>query len=257
MNLSHYIGIFKCRNIITFQLLLLCLCISCVGHATELKLDEQVPVSQLSKPAVSDDVSKVSKVEKLEYLPIQSDAQEKVRYWWLLIICMFFLVVAGGIIYWLGYKKNERKEPLDIQPTDLEGVESAVLRAAAIRKLVKESQAKTELSSEGYVSSSDASNIFRHEDLKKAYKYHKIGKQKKVMEIMNLAFRYDAFDFSIYAMSMRILAESDKGFPELERLLKTGLFLLRTKRPVLWKEVALKGNHLLPDLEDWGWKPES
>ncbi|MDQ6953110.1 MAG: hypothetical protein Q9M15_06265 [Mariprofundaceae bacterium] len=69
--------------------------------------------------------------------------------------------------------------------------------------------------------------------------------------ILEQAFRYDPYDLTPYLMSIRIMSESERPLPDLGRLLRTGVFLLRTKNPKLWKELSQNGHEYLPDWEDW------
>ena len=88
-------------------------------------------------------------------------------------------------------------------------------------------------------------------DTRLAYHYFSFGKIDAMLEIMQQAYRYDPFDLHLYQLSIRMLSESEQAIPELETLLRTGLFLLRSKRPSLWRAVAQIGAKKLPTFEDW------
>jgi len=88
-------------------------------------------------------------------------------------------------------------------------------------------------------------------DIHKAYRCFLFSRDEKMMSILEQAFRYDPYDLTPYLMAIRILSESDREIPDLERLLRTALFLLRNKKQKLWKEVSQEGREKLPKWDDW------
>ena len=88
-------------------------------------------------------------------------------------------------------------------------------------------------------------------DVHKAYRCFLFERDKKMLMILEQAFRYDPYDLTPYLMSIRIMSESKRPLPDLGRLLRTGVFLLRTKNPKLWKDLSQHGHEHLPDWKDW------
>ncbi|MDQ6990893.1 MAG: hypothetical protein Q9M11_04085 [Mariprofundaceae bacterium] len=71
---------------------------------------------------------------------------------------------------------------------------------------------------------------------------------KKILAILEQAFRYDPDDSNPYLMSICIVSESAHPLPHLEYLFRMGIFLLRSKRNNLWKEILLTwGDWLEPN----------
>ncbi|MDQ6995339.1 MAG: hypothetical protein Q9M18_07065 [Mariprofundaceae bacterium] len=63
------------------------------------------------------------------------------------------------------------------------------------------------------------------------------------------AIPFDMLD--IHKAYRCFLSESDRSLPQLERLFRTGIFLLRSKKNNLWKEVSKQGMESLPNWKDW------
>ena len=238
------------QHVIKYYALVLCFCFACSAYALDLRLDEHISHSQLAEPVASKPVTELEQGSMVKHTSALR------QLWWLLPVCAFFLLFGWLFRYWQDRRSEKAHARVEVQPASLDDMEVAAVRAAEIRTAVQSSQqVKSRSSKKRRVRDTEPDPQFDHAELKKVYIYHRLGKKQEVMDIMNLAFRHDPFDFSIYDISMRILAESDEELPELQRLFQTGLFLLRSKRPMLWKEVAVKGRALLPDLEDWSWEP--
>jgi len=246
---------------IKLYLLLTCMAFSSVGHATELKLDERMPVSALSMQA-SSKTELLLNLEKPQRLQVQGDEHSAFQTWWLLLIpaFLFFTYLGWLCAHWVAQRREQQPTFPTEKIVSLNDMEKKVDEVSQRRVEVEHAQVKKPKRERKVlrkrVCNSDEEIGFDVNDLNKAYSYHFFGKSKEMLELMQRAYKYDPFDLNLYIVSMKILSESDKPSESLIRLLRTGLFLLRTKRPMIWKEVTKHGKQFLPDLEDWDWKPE-
>ncbi|MDQ6954139.1 MAG: hypothetical protein Q9M20_01680 [Mariprofundaceae bacterium] len=254
---------------------LLCLLmLSSPLHAMELLLDERIPVSQQSASAAQSlkntaapadgsflprEIKRASLTEK--HMPIDLPHVKQDEYtkssvfhlWWLLLLPAVLLALCLG--WFIGHFKNQQENrPKKLVMRQAAQKNNHALIAKSIKKKNDRSQLKRRQSVRR--KSLQAEVVFDFSELNKAYNCHRFGRHQDMMEIMHRAFKYDPFDLNIYILSLTILAESDEPSIELTRLLRTGLFLLRTKRPFVWEDVAEKGRDLMPDLEDWSWTPK-
>jgi len=69
------------------------------------------------------------------------------------------------------------------------------------------------------------------------------------------AIRSEPYSLDAYAVALKIL--SSYQTPQLKGVVRGGLQLLRLKNPRLWRDVAVLGRKLAPDIEDWDDEPIS
>lgn len=216
------------------------------AYASELTLDEHVPISLKG-------YSSLELVQDNEGQPIEEAIAVSMSFdmWWLLVL----VVIIAGI--WFVWKKENWKKVSDDEkillprkPVELTAIKKASRHAAELRKIVDKPKLKLNIR-KNVIKPED---LFEYTDLKIAYECYCSGENEKMLQILVKGFKHDPFDMPVYMMAMNILSESDKPLLELEKLVKTGLLLLRMKRPILWQEVSVKGRVLLPSLEDWFWQ---
>jgi len=220
------------------------------SYAMELTLDERIPHSQKKEPTSPPQKNVAIPPETATYtpaMPVKETAD--FHFWWLLLLPAILCTLCLG--WFIGHIKNQKKSPQ----------EPAFFKYSTHKKRTtskdeKSLSQKTKQRQNARKKQINPDDIFDFSDLNKAYSNHRFGRKKDMLDIMHKAFKHDPFDLNIYIISLTILSESDEPSLELTRLLRTGLFLLRTKRPFIWEEVAKKGRDLMPDLEDWSWSPE-
>jgi len=219
-------------------------------HHFELQMDEQIHAATASiapipnkKQASTSTSTSISKVPS-----IQTPVEQSFQLWWLLAVpCLLLLIALGWLLGSYVERRNQR--PLKNSPRIMKKEDS--LPASMDNK---EPHLQTvQLSTPQTIKRTphESAEPFDMLDVHKAYRCFLFSRYDKMFSILEQAFRYDPYDMMPYLMSMRILSESEDELLDLKRLLRTALFLLYSKKPETWKEVAQHGREWLPEWEDW------
>ena len=174
--------------------------------------------------------------------PIEpTPSKQQLQWWWLLLIPALLLCMLAG--WFLGQYKERRQHHHDSDaPKAL-----PVITPEINTKNVAQTQKKSIHQQKAYQPKHEVQTL----DVYKAYRFFLFRKYDDAIKILHDVYQLDPFDANPYLMSIRILSESERPLPELERLLKTGAFLIRNKHPALWQEVASSGREFLPDWDLW------
>ncbi|MDQ6974026.1 MAG: hypothetical protein Q9M10_04005 [Mariprofundaceae bacterium] len=215
-----------------------CVMILTSAEAFELTMDEQLPAHVPS--AVT--AVQQNNIAIHASSPVITQHTPSLQWWWLLAIPAVLLLI--GIGWLLGLYMERRTQAQSMQNKEKREEEKPLAQP-------KLPQEKNESPSHLKTTKHDPSMTFDMLDVHKAYRCFLFTRDESMLNILEQAFRYDPYDLNPYLMSIRILSESERPLPHLERLLRTGIFLLRSKNKHVWKEVSQHGKEFLPTWNDW------